>query len=518
MAADHERLYEELIADRGGHGEEATGSPRAKGEGPQPSPLSIASANVAPLLDDRELREKIQRRFASAGDGLDAIVLADAGPAGRFSFRTLPPDDSPPDLLPHTVIWRREIERNLPQGLPADPEATVASTARLLSGAGFQLEWRHLAAPDPVGSGQIQSLPASEPLPGAGEYRVPRWELTPTWVPPSSRLAIRYCKSDGERRLVSGGEAPAGFEPEHTLGSLRDAPFQGTAKLIEIDGTYRAIPEAEREQVSGDAIELGYIELAPLPGMDPLSLAVHRTTEQHLLVCSADDPLLAEVDQTEHLGFLDPVPLKPRQIPQSGRPLGILGLVKAVDYAARRLRYAIGSLPEGEPIAELGGLAESPLQGPIPAWIVDGYLVTDRHRPPATNPSFRGAVRWAAAPVAWHGLASAGARAKVVARRSRIAAGRLRRTDRRSTDPPGEPAGWLFERARPGLVTLFAAYHPITGDQLLSRDESSATHLGYRPPELLGYVSDVATLTGDLNERPLSIPWARRFGHVPRPG
>lgn len=329
-------------------------------------------------------------------------------------------------------------------------------------------------------------------------------------------MAIRYRARDGELWLVSDEQAPDGFEPEHVLGCLRSTAFQGTAKLIRAEGTYRAI--SGEEEVSKEAIEIGYVELAPLPGMDPLALAVHRATGQHLLVCPADDPLLAEVDLIEHLGFLDPTPLKPREIPTAHRPLGLVGLVKALDYSARRHRYGIGTLPAGDPAAELGGLAESALQGSIPAGIVDGYLVTDRHRPPAVRPSFRDAARWVAAPVAWRGLATGRARAKVVARRFRIAAARLLRPVQRGSMPMGQPAGWLFDRARPGLEALFAAYHPVTGDQLLVRHAESAAQLGYRDPELLGYLRQEATLLEGLGEQPLPIPWARRFGHVPRPG
>jgi glycosyltransferase involved in cell wall biosynthesis len=555
MAGDHGKLYEELVAAQGNREEEAgaRSEPATGGRGAAAlSIVSLASEELgsglesaqAPIVAltlgtrsslevDPAFGEKVLRRFSAAGEELDAIALADAGPEGRFHFRALVPEDSPRDLVPHTVIWRRSLERDLPQGLQADPEAPVVSIARLLSGAGTQLEWRHLPAPEmapsaastppsnwtpmPASPGPTPSTPAPEPLPGTGEYRVPRWDLTPTWVPPTSSVAVRYRERGGERRLVTSGPPPSGFEEEHVLGSLRSTEFQGTAKLIATEGTYRVFPTDQDQQVGDDATEIGYVELAPLPGMDTLTLAVHRATGQHVLV-SPDDPLLPEVDLVEHLGFVDPTPLKPRQMPPAQRPLGLLGLVKAVDYAARRHRYAIGAVPAGEPIAELGSLAESPLQGSIPAGIVDGYLVTDRHRPPTMKPGYRDALPWAVEPVAWHGLAPWRSRVKALASRSRTAAAALRHRTDRSVGAAVEPAGWLFKRARPGLVTLFAAYHPITGDQLLVRDAASATNLGYSDPELLGYLRSEAPLTGRLDEQPVPIPWARRFGHVPRPG
>jgi hypothetical protein len=40
--------------------------------------------------------------------------------------------------------------------------------------------------------------------------------------------------------------------------------------------------------------------------------------------------------------------------------------------------------------------------------------------------------------------------------------------------------------------------------------------MGYGQPQLLGYLRLTAPLTGDTVQRPLPVPWARRFGAVPR--
>ena len=89
---------------------------------------------------------------------------------------------------------------------------------------------------------------------------------------------------------------------------------------------------------------------------------------------------------------------------------------------------------------------------------------------------------------------------------------------RSTAEPDGEPDGWLFDSERPGRLPLFAAYHPVTGDQLLSRSREDAAQLGYGPAQLLGYVRRAAPVTGELTPRPLAIPWARRFGAVPLAG
>jgi hypothetical protein len=69
-----------------------------------------------------------------------------------------------------------------------------------------------------------------------------------------------------------------------------------------------------------------------------------------------------------------------------------------------------------------------------------------------------------------------------------------------------------------GRTPLFAAYHPVTGDQVLVRSPEDAQQLGYGAPELLGYLRHVAPVTGELPLRPMAIPWARRFGVVPLSG
>jgi glycosyltransferase involved in cell wall biosynthesis len=237
MAADHGALYKELVAEQGRAVEAvprqspalpivapaSAGDPEAElragleaANGPF---VALTAGTEASLLAaDPTFREKALRRFAAAGEGLDAIALADAGDEGRFAFRALPPDDGPADPAPHTVIWRRGVERKLPQGLRADPRAPVASIARLLSAAGASVEWRHLPAPErsapPTAGTQSDWAPmpaapaktATEPaLPGAGTYGVPRWELAPTWVPPHSMLANRG---------------------EHVVGCLRDSGWR----------------------------------------------------------------------------------------------------------------------------------------------------------------------------------------------------------------------------------------------------------------------------------------------------
>ncbi len=495
--------------------------------------VAVSSSDAAASLADPAFAAKVLRRFA-ADPELGAIALADVGAGGRFLLRSIPADELP-TAPPQGVIWRRTEEQHLPQGLHADPGDPIPSLVRLLSGGGSKVEWRHAPvsadAPRPEPAGYWRPLPASEAvaedphalhpgaqplLPGVGAYTVPRWKDTPTWVPPLSALAIRYRERYGERRLVTCGPEPAGYVPEHHLGTLRSVSLEGTARVVRVGDEYRAVPRGDWEDLPPHGEELGYVELAHLPGLDVLALAVHRVTKQPLLVTLPEDPLLGDVDVVETLGCLDPFPLKPRDVPSAQRPDGLLGLLGAADLGARRHRYAIDAVPEGELLGELGGLAESGMQGSVPAWIVDGRLLTDRHRPPERWFGPAKAARWVAEPAAWRGLAPRGTQAKVALRRSAVAARRLTRPTRSTDEPQGTPDGWLFETERPGLVPLFAAYHPVTDDQLLARSLEEVAQLGYLAPALLGFLRETAPLTGDLKQRHLAIPWARRFGAVPR--
>jgi glycosyltransferase involved in cell wall biosynthesis/GT2 family glycosyltransferase len=497
--------------------------------------LAATSGTATDLLADPAFVDKVLRRFVASEDSLDAIALVDAGDDGRYPLRALPPGEIGEDATAHTVVWRTAAEAILPRGLHADPSDPVDSIARLLSGAGAQIEWRHWPASNPNaprrrsgswspvqpprGSRPHSARPAPRPLlPGAGEYSVPRWERTPTWVPPLSVQASRYRSQHGQTRIVTTGPPPSGHVLEHRLGSLRSTGMEGTERLLRIDGDYRTVPRGEWHPLPADAEEIGYLELAPIPQMTGIALAVHRSTGQSTLVSLPDDPIIDEVDIVRQLGFVEPYPITPTDVPDTERALGLVGLVKSVDLDRRRHRYAIGGLPDGELVGELGALAESHLQASIAAWVVDGQLVTERHRPPATKPTSVDGAGWALEPAAWAGIATRQARARTVARRATIAATRLASRPKPPSMPDEQPAGWLYGAQRPGLAALYASYHPVTGDQLLTRTPDDAAEMGYGAAELIGFVRLLAPLTGDLSQRIFPVPWARRFGAVPRVG
>lgn len=497
--------------------------------------IAVSSGTAADLLADRAFAERVLRRFLASGDPPDAIALVDLGGSGRYPFQLLLPDEIEVDATAHAIAWGADAEEIPPRGLQADRDDPVHSLAWLLAWAGARIEWRHWPAPEsrrPAGPGDSWSAveppggrrtrrarPAPEPLlPGADEDSALRWERYSTWVPPLSVLATRYRALDGEKRIVTSGPSPPGYALEHHLGSLRTSALEGTERLLRIGEDYLTVARGEWYPLPDDAEEIGYLEAAPIPQMGAVALAVVRSTGQSTLVSLPDDPIADEVDLVRPLGYLEPFPLAPREVPYPERDLGVVGLAKAIDHRQRRHRYALGRLPEGELVGELGALAEFGLQGSVGAWIVDGRLLTERHRPPPTRPSPAGAARWAWEPASWRRIASRQARARSLARRAVIAATNVTAPPRPPSIPDEQPAGWLFATERPGLTALYASYHPVTGDQLLTRTPDDAVQMGYSAPEPIGFVRLLAPLTGDLRQRISPVPWARRFGVVPRAG
>lgn len=495
--------------------------------------LGLSADPELRLLGDPAFVEKILRRFEAATAAPQAIAFVDAGEAGRFDFSALMVEEFDPADI-HAVVWKVAAEDDLPFGLHADPVDPVGSITRLLAASSALVEWRHAPAAgakrggaSTVGPQLVRRINAeatenrlAQPLlPGAGRYEVPRWERSPTWVPPLSRLLVRYWEEVGDRRLISARPAPASYEVERHLGSLRTNAYEGTARLIRSGDDFIVMPREEWRPLEDHEEELGYLELAPLPQQNSLALGIHRATGRKVLISMPDDPFAGEVDYVEHLGFIEPFPIEPRYAAPTPPALGLLGLVKTLDLGARRHHYAIGDVPEGELVGELGALADSELAGAIAAWIVDGRLVTATHAPPPVRPRAARTARWVAEPAAWREIAPLGSMAKTALRRGVMSAESLRR---RTAPAPGLPStppdGFMFPSQRPGLAALYAGYHPVTGDQLLVRSPGDVAQLGYDGPHLVGFLKAVAPQTGEFDQRFPYIPWSRRFGLVARSG
>jgi hypothetical protein len=114
-------------------------------------------------------------------------------------------------------------------------------------------------------------------------------------------------------------------------------------------------------------------------------------------------------------------------------------------------------------------------------------------------------------PLRWRGVAPNRDHAVELLRRLREAAGPGASGD--GSGPLGEPAGWLLPEGE-GRLPLFAAAHPVTGDQLLSTEREEAGRLGYGEPALLGHLEPAAPMSGRLGSGKPFLPWASRFGQA----
>ena len=79
--------------------------------------------------------------------------------------------------------------------------------------------------------------------------------------------------------------------------------------------------------------------------------------------------------------------------------------------------------------------------------------------------------------------------------------------------PVAEPVGYLRPEGDGSQGhELFAAVHPVTGDQLVTPWPLEAADMGYGPVRSLGWAASVAPRSA----RPVAVPWASRFGRSAR--
>jgi hypothetical protein len=194
---------------------------------------------------------------------------------------------------------------------------------------------------------------------------------------------------------------------------------------------------------------------------------------------------------------------------------GQLGVVRAVDRVGGRHLYGVGARPPGALVGELGALRAAPPPGGRAVWLTgDGLVAVEGCASAVAAPGVYRQARWVVAPLAWRGLAaSLGERLSLVAWRARRLIGPAIRGASRAD---GDPVGWLHARPAAGLVALYEARHPVTGDQLLTHSEHEAGDLGYGPARLVGYLDLVAPVTGRLALARVDIPWGSRWGRHAR--
>jgi glycosyltransferase involved in cell wall biosynthesis len=493
----------------------ATGLEAARGRW-----LVLAAGSGADLLEDPAACEKLLRNLLFHG-GLDVVALADAGSAGRYPLRLIEESDTRP-LEPHTLALRRPALRLLPDPPELLEGAELGSISRALDAAGARMIWRHhpskadALVPSPIAA-KRRGIRLPEParaadraehemrqrlepiLPGLAPDYVRRWRYSAAWMPPETVPLCRHRHLETGERLMSNDRIPpTGWALEFDLGSIRKSALQGTTALL-----------------LGEEL-LGYLETAPLPLFEGVHAARLPGMDREFLVSGSADPLIAEVELVRFLGYIEQYPIPPRTPPYARRQHGVKGLLRAVDYGARRHVAAVDSPPRGERVSELGALLDWPQGGTTPLWIdARGRVTTEDYQLADGRPDARTTVRWVVAPATWGLGRSIPPRARAVARRA-LGAGRV--LTRRSGASPdrGDPAGWLFREGGHGRLPLYSAQQAVTGDQFLTRFPMEAADMGYTGIELLGWMLPRALVTGTLDLMPTAAPWARHFGQKVR--
>jgi glycosyltransferase involved in cell wall biosynthesis/GT2 family glycosyltransferase len=483
----------------------------------------------ATLLADRSLIEKLLRVLAG-NPQLDSIALAEADPQ-LAPFRILG-DGEPDSWRLGALCWPAGGGAAPPGSLELPGPRPLEMLARWLTVHGT-LQWRHLPRRDRRAVAADGGVPKARlgerrytrsrderirmetppELPGLPAGIAHRVQSASVWTPPQARVLCRHLHHPTGRYRFGIDIVPSECTLDYQLGSLRVLPFQGTKSLI-WDGDEFALGAAD---VALDTPGLlGFVEQAPLPLFDPLWLARHCQTSQRVLVSGAEDPLAERVDEMVPIGFIEPYPIHPRRPPHADVALGLVGLVRAIDLRARRHRYAVGRLPDGRLVGELGALLREPLGDCEPLWIgSDGWVSTAGRPSRNGRPAFRKALRWTGAPLTWSGFSSPGPKLRASARRSYESLRALSSLSASGAPPSGDPAGYLLRSPGRRSVPLYAGVHPVTGDQLLCTSEAEARNCGYQHVDLLGHLVAGAPVTGRLGvDGGVGIPWASRFGMV----
>ncbi len=481
--------------------------------------IVVTTGTGSSLLADPAAIEKLALIFENRE--VDAVALTPVGADESVPFGIAPePAD---DVMPHTLAWRSRGPW-LSDVVEARGGDELGALARALVRGGARLHWRRgpAARAEELATPSVRRVrrPAmsadSEPAArsGAGAGSMSRSDSA-FWYPPQARLIARHRRLGSEERHHSLDlDPPPGFALEHVLGAAHFSSPPGTAKLYgTAGGSFLTTAQPEvAALIRPEDHYLGSLELVGFLGLDGLLLGVMYATGQHILVAGRDDPMLAQVETQAELGWVEPVPLRPREGPWTVSAHGLVGLCRSIDLEARRHRYGLGQMPPGEPVGELGSLHVEPQVGSVPLWLTaDGWL-TSATVPRAGTPDLRRLAHWAAAPVAWRGLGRRAARARSVARRAGEARRLMGEAVRQASVAEGAPAGYGHAEPGEGRVPLYAGWHPVTGDQLLTRYPLEAQDMGYEDIALLAWINGRTPVTGVPELRRLGIPWASRYG------
>jgi glycosyltransferase involved in cell wall biosynthesis len=301
--------------------------------------LMVVRGSVDQLFLDCAVIEKALRLLAGAAGG---------GPVGFLHCGSEVPAFAPlaSDLAngegPLGVAWPASLVGDHTVALvDADPLASICADLTRVTGS--QISWRQLPLSRQRRAGESGPTRGSQAtvarLAGGWQHalaegerierdaRVSRPPLLveqsvsrplrdfQSWHPSLTRILYRHVHGSGSSYAVTFDQSPPPhYVFDYALGCLGTCRQNGAPELVLRDGpNYRTV--AGHEERQEDEHLLGYVEAVPFALLDSIFVARHRATGQQVLVSGDDDPLLADVDLTAHLGFIEPYPLRPRPGP-----------------------------------------------------------------------------------------------------------------------------------------------------------------------------------------------------------
>lgn len=445
------------------------------------------------------------------------------------------------DRDPHSIAFARAdlLGEALPPEL--DTGDPIGALARWIQIQRTHLEWRHLRsswAERAAASGEFHRVRTAPTV-----WRAEREERTrrlaqppalpgavldsdahgggPSWYPAFTAPLVRSQRFGFEEWAVTAtAAAPAGFNPEYYLGVVHLRSLQGTHRVVR-DGERGWSTVAPGLEPTGEEMEasLGYVDQVAFTMLEPLLVCRHARTGAPLMICGEDDPLHGAVEwpPLAVLGYIDRLPVNPRKVPTSPPSRAWLrGVVRTVDPHERRHRVGLGEVPAGQAPWELGALLDrDPGDGIAASLDSAGRLHTGAYAPTRHPFDVARTLRWVGAPATWRGFGRPRARMRAIARRGAEAVRHVTaRPGIAAAGAPARPDAWLLRDPGVDRHPLYSAVHPVTADQLVTRDPSEPRELGYGPVRLLGYALTLAPVTGMLRRPHVSIPWGSRFGEA----
>lgn len=300
------------------------------------------------------------------------------------------------------------------------------------------------------------------------------------WMPAGTQPFCRHLHLHQPTRVITNDRnPPPGFRLEFDLGVTRAFALPGTGRLVARAGTFELSDEQD-ELTEG--LSLGYIEERPFPLCECLELCEMPESGERVLVAGPEDPLYGIARPIALLGWVQAFPLQCRgDLPHDGPAARATALYRLDDRSGKH-RYAT-SLADGEsPAVAIGSLFSSSAGDLVALQLLDdGRLATDLATAGRPTRDPRQLARWVArSPASDTGpYRSPTTRARSLVRH---------RLERRSRDSRGLTLGWLRGEGSPGVRPLFSTTHPVTGDQLVTRNPQEALAYGYAFDGILGYV------------------------------